>query len=86
MLYERLPEFVRDNFYCGEWKDTSMIRLFDFSSEWQDIADVLAAYWPKKSFITNWLFPDYHLNRRRVAYSNARSLLSATRKILENAN
>ena len=41
MLYDRLPNFVRSNYYCREWHSASAILASDFPSEWQDIIDVL---------------------------------------------
>ncbi|MEM7644060.1 MAG: BglII/BstYI family type II restriction endonuclease [Pseudomonadota bacterium] len=51
MLYERLPEFVRDHYECHEWKHASAILSQDFPQEWADIMDVLAAFRLRRSWI-----------------------------------
>ena len=51
MLQQRLPEFVRDNYECHEWKHASAILSQDFPSEWADILAVLTELRLKKSWI-----------------------------------
>jgi hypothetical protein len=41
MLRDRLPEFVRQNYECHEWKHASAILSQDFPSEWADLLAVL---------------------------------------------
>lgn len=52
MLHDRLPQFVRDNYECHEWKHASAILTSDFPSEWQDICDLLTDFRLKRSWIT----------------------------------
>ena len=42
MLNDRLPQFIRDNYECHEWKHASAILTQDFPSEWQDLLDILS--------------------------------------------
>lgn len=53
MLRDRLPAFVSENYYCGEWNHASAVMSADFPNEWQDLLDVLSAYRLRKSYITN---------------------------------
>lgn len=51
MLSDRLPEFVRNNYYCGEWQHASAILTGDHPAEWTDLMDCLANFRLKKSHI-----------------------------------
>lgn len=51
MLQDRLPEFVRENYYCGEWHHASAVLQGDHPHEWRDLMDVLCAFRLKKSHI-----------------------------------
>ena len=51
MLHKRLPEFVRENYYCSEWHHASAILIQDFPTEWQDIMNVLQEFRLKKSYL-----------------------------------
>lgn len=53
MLRQRLPSFVAENYYCGEWNHASAIMVSDFPDEWKDLIDVLSAYRLKESYISN---------------------------------
>jgi hypothetical protein len=52
MLHSRLPDFVRDNYECHEWKHASAILTQDFPSEWADLIAVLSEFRLKRSWIT----------------------------------
>ncbi|ABG30739.1 hypothetical protein RD1_1080 [Roseobacter denitrificans OCh 114] len=52
MLYDRLPDFVRENYYCGEWHHASAVLFGDHPDEWRDLMDVLTDFRLKKSHIT----------------------------------
>jgi len=52
MLMNRLPQFVRENYECHEWKHASAILSQDFPSEWKDLLEVLCAFRLKKSWIS----------------------------------
>lgn len=49
---ELLPDFIRENYECHEWKHAAAILKGDFPQEWQEIVDVLTAFRFKKSWIT----------------------------------
>ena len=49
MLGDRLPEFVRQNYECHEWKHASAILTQDFPDEWRDVMDVLTAFRLRRS-------------------------------------
>ena len=51
MLEDRLPDFIRQNYECYEWKHASAILTQDFPAEWSDIIDVLTSFRLKKSWI-----------------------------------
>lgn len=51
MLSDRLPTFVKENYYCSEWHHASAILSQDFPNEWQDILDVLTAFRLKRSYL-----------------------------------
>ena len=51
MFLDRLPDFVRDNYECHEWRHASAILSEDFPEEWRDVLDVLTAFRLKKSWI-----------------------------------
>lgn len=51
MLTNRLPDFVRENYYCSEWHHASAVLVGDHPKEWQDLMDVLTAFRLKKSYI-----------------------------------
>lgn len=51
MLQSRVPQFVRDNYYCGEWHHASAVMVGDHPNEWKDLMDVLSAFRLKKSYI-----------------------------------
>ncbi len=51
MLTARLPDFVRQNYYCGEWHHASAVMAGDRPQEWRDLMDVLSAFRLKKSYI-----------------------------------
>lgn len=44
MLDARLPQFIREQYECYEWKHASAILTHDFPSEWADLLDVLSAF------------------------------------------
>lgn len=52
MLMTRLPDFVRDNYQCHEWKHASAILSQDFPGEWRDLIDLLMAFRLKQSWIS----------------------------------
>lgn len=52
MLHSRLPEFVRVNYECHEWKHASAILTQDFPSEWADLIAVLSEFRLLRSWIT----------------------------------
>lgn len=52
MLADRLPEDIRENYECYEWKHASAILSQDFPDEWRDILDVLHAFRLKHSWIS----------------------------------
>jgi hypothetical protein len=51
MLEARLPKFVRENYYCGEWLHASAIMENDFPQEWAELLDALTSFRLKKSHI-----------------------------------
>ena len=51
MLYDRLPEFVRDNYECHEWRHASAILSQDFPAEWRDLCDLLATFRLRRSWV-----------------------------------
>lgn len=53
MLSTRLPDFVRENYYCGEWHHASAVMVGDHPKEWQDLMDVLTDFRLKKSYIAS---------------------------------
>ena len=52
MLSERLPDFVRENYYCAEWHHASAVMVGDHPSEWEDLMGVLTQFRLKKSHIS----------------------------------
>ena len=52
MLMDRLPEFIRTNYDCHEWKHASAILSQDFPAEWQDLLDLLTGFRLLKSWLT----------------------------------
>jgi len=52
MLESRLPPFVRENYYCGEWHHASAVMVGDHPSEWQDLMDALSEFSLKHSYIS----------------------------------
>lgn len=52
MLLSRLPQFVKENYECHEWKHASAILCQDFPNEWSDLLDLLCALRLRKSWIT----------------------------------
>jgi len=53
MLKNRLPPFVRENYYCGEWHHASAVMIGDHPKEWQDLMDVLTFFRLKKSYVSS---------------------------------
>ena len=53
MLTDRLPNFVREHYECYKWKHASAILSQDFSSEWQDLLDLLHDFRLRKSWIAS---------------------------------
>lgn len=53
MLHDRLPEFVRENYYCGEWHHASAVMVGDNKAEWDDLMDVLSEFRLKRSYISS---------------------------------
>jgi len=51
MLSSRLPKFVRENYYCGEWYHASAVMVGDHPNEWRDLMDALTSFRLKKSHI-----------------------------------
>lgn len=51
MLSERLPPFVAENYYCGEWHHASAIMVGDHPNEWRDLMDALTTFRLKRSHI-----------------------------------
>ncbi len=51
MGIELLPQAVRDNFECHEWKHACAIFRGDFPNEWADVMEVLSAFQFRKSWI-----------------------------------
>lgn len=51
MLRDRLPQFVRDNYECHEWKHASAILSQDFPAEWDDLLTLLHELRLRKSWI-----------------------------------
>jgi hypothetical protein len=51
MLSDRLPQFVKDNYECHEWKHASAILSQDFHEEWDDLLSLLHELRLKKSWI-----------------------------------
>lgn len=51
MAIELLPQFIRDNYECHEWKHACAILISDFPEEWTDIVEVLTEFRFKKSWI-----------------------------------
>jgi hypothetical protein len=51
MLFERLPEFVRDNYEAYEWKHASAILSQDFPDEWHDLLDLLQTLRLRRTWI-----------------------------------
>lgn len=51
MLCDRLPDFVRDNYECHEWKHASAILTQDFPQEWSDLMDLLTDFRLRKSWL-----------------------------------
>ena len=51
MLRDRLPDFVRENYYCGEWHHASAVMVGDRPEEWRDLMGALSAFRLKKSYI-----------------------------------
>ncbi|MCG6902823.1 MAG: restriction endonuclease [Rhodobacter sp.] len=51
MLRDRLPDFVRENYYCGEWHHASAVMVGDHPDEWRDLMEALSAFRLKKSYI-----------------------------------
>jgi hypothetical protein len=52
MSVDLLPRFIRDNYEVHEWKHACAILQQDFTSEWNDICEVLTKFRFKKSWIT----------------------------------
>lgn len=53
MLQDRVPSFVKENYYCGEWHHASAVMLGDHPCEWQDLMDALSAFRLKRSYISS---------------------------------
>lgn len=51
MLASRLPKFVRDNYYCGEWHHASAVMVSDHPDEWRDLMLALRLLRVKHSHI-----------------------------------
>ncbi len=51
MGLELLPQAIRENFECHEWKHACAIFKQDFPNEWKDVIDVLSGFRFKKSWI-----------------------------------
>ena len=51
MLRNRLPEFIRDNYYCGEWHYASAVLEGGYPNEWSDLLVALTNFRLKKSYI-----------------------------------
>ena len=51
MLRNRLPEFIRDNYYCGEWHHASAVLEGGHPNEWSDLLVALTNFRLKKSYI-----------------------------------
>lgn len=51
MLTERLPDFVRENYYCAEWNHASAVLVGDHPAEWRDILEALTTFRLKHSYI-----------------------------------
>ncbi|WHZ34341.1 BglII/BstYI family type II restriction endonuclease [Sagittula sp. MA-2] len=51
MLNDRLPPFVRENYFCGEWHHASAVMAGDHPNEWSDLMNALSIFRLKKSYI-----------------------------------
>jgi hypothetical protein len=51
VVLDLLPQFIRDNYECHEWKHACAILSSDFNGEWQDVIDLLTAFRFHKSWI-----------------------------------
>lgn len=52
MLETRLPDFITENYYCGEWHHASAVLAGDHPAEWKTLMDALSAFRLKKSYIS----------------------------------
>jgi hypothetical protein len=52
MLSDRLPQFIRENYECHEWKHASAILSQDFASEWADLLALLRDLRLRRSWIS----------------------------------
>ncbi len=52
MLSDRLPDFVRDNYECYEWRHASAILAQDYPEEWSDLLGLLEVLRLRKSWIS----------------------------------
>lgn len=52
MLRDRLPEFIQENYYCGEWHHASAVLEGDHPSEWADLIEALTSFKLKRSYIS----------------------------------
>lgn len=50
-MLEQLPQFIRDNYVCKEWRHASSILMTDFGDLFGDVTDVLSRFKLKKSDI-----------------------------------
>ena len=51
MGIDLLPEFIRDNYECHEWRHACAVLVNDFPSEWRELCDVLARFRLYRSWI-----------------------------------
>ena len=47
-----LPEYIKANFECHEWKHACAILKYDFPNEWDDIVAVLKQFKMRKSWLS----------------------------------
>ncbi len=52
MALDDLPEFVRENYECHEWKHATTILKNDFPKEWEDILSLLVSFRLQEKWIT----------------------------------
>lgn len=52
MSLELLPEFIRENYECHEWRHACSIMHSDFPEEWEQMVDVLSRFRLYRNYIT----------------------------------